>query len=52
MTLKLKYECDGQEVSVGFSDNALMVQLADGTEFKIPAGPNSRTARPPVRRVA
>jgi hypothetical protein len=36
MTLKLKYECDGCEVMVGVQGNALVVQLADGTEFKIP----------------
>ena len=36
MTLKLKYEFDGQEVTVGFSDHSLQVMLADGTEFKIP----------------
>jgi hypothetical protein len=36
MTLKLQYEMDGQCVSVGFSDQALRVELADGTEFKIP----------------
>ena len=36
MTLKLKYEIDGQEVTIGFADKMLKVQLADGTEFKIP----------------
>lgn len=36
MTLKLKYEFGGQEVTVGFSDHALRVELSDGTEFKIP----------------
>jgi hypothetical protein len=36
MTMRLKYECDGQEVTVGFANGALKVQLADGTEFKIP----------------
>lgn len=36
MTLKLSYECGDQEVSVGFYDNCLKVNLADGTEFKIP----------------
>jgi hypothetical protein len=38
MTLKLKYEFAGQEVTVGFSDEFLKVELADGTEFKIPVG--------------
>jgi hypothetical protein len=36
MTLKLKYEFEGQEVTIGFSDGALKVELSDGTEFKIP----------------
>jgi hypothetical protein len=36
MTLKLQYETEGQVVSIGFADHALRVQLADGTEFKIP----------------
>jgi hypothetical protein len=36
MTLKLKYEYEGQDVTIGFSDNTLKVQLSDGTEFKIP----------------
>jgi len=36
MTLKLKYDFNGQEVTIGFDDQALKVQLADGTEFKIP----------------
>lgn len=36
MTLKLKYEFDGQEVAVSFNDGYLKVALADGTEFKIP----------------
>ena len=36
MTLKLKYDFEGQEVVVGFSNNALKVQMSDGTEFKIP----------------
>jgi hypothetical protein len=39
MTLKLKYEVDGQEVTIGFADKMLKVQLADGTEFKIPIRP-------------
>jgi hypothetical protein len=36
MTLKLKYEYEGQEVMVSFADQALRVQMTDGTEFKIP----------------
>lgn len=36
MTLTLKYEYEGEEVVVGFTDHALKVQLSDGTEFKIP----------------
>lgn len=38
MTLRLKYEFAGQEVTVGFTDEYLKVELADGTEFKIPVG--------------
>ena len=45
MTLKLKYECDGQEIVVGFSDGCLKVQLADGTEFKVPVSRQKKTAR-------
>ena len=44
MTLKLKYELEGQEVSVQFSDQTLRVTLADGTEFKIPMR-GSKTAK-------
>ena len=47
MNLKLKYESDGQEVSVAFSNGFLMVTLADGTEFKVPV---ARTRA--VRKVA
>jgi hypothetical protein len=36
MTLKLRYEFEGQEIILGFQDHALKVQLSDGTEFKIP----------------
>lgn len=36
MTLNIKYEFDGQEVSIGFDDGFLQIQLADGTEFKVP----------------
>jgi hypothetical protein len=41
MTLRLKYEIEGQEVTIGFGDNALRVQLSDGAEFKIPVGKRS-----------
>jgi hypothetical protein len=36
MTLKLKYEFEGQEVTISFADQALRVQMTDGTEFKVP----------------
>lgn len=36
MTLKLKYEFEGQEVTISFVDHALKVQTTDGAEFKIP----------------
>jgi hypothetical protein len=36
MTLSLNYECDGQSVTLGFHDHCLIIQLADGSEFKIP----------------
>ncbi len=36
MTLKLKYEFEGQEVTLSFNDQFLRVELSDGTEFKIP----------------
>ncbi len=42
MTLSLKYEMDGQEVTIGFDDNFLHLSLADGTEFKIPVGRSAR----------
>ncbi|MBL7713999.1 MAG: hypothetical protein JNL01_00940 [Bdellovibrionales bacterium] len=38
MQLKLKYEFDGQEVTLSFSDGALKICLIDGTEFKVPVG--------------
>ncbi len=68
MTLKLKYEADGQEVTVAFSDGCLKVTLGDGTEFKVPVSrrhsanvaPGAKKASPasplrsvrPVRRIA
>lgn len=42
MTLKLKYEYGDQEVTVSFAEQALRVQLSDGTEFKIPVGRGAR----------
>lgn len=45
MTLKLKYEFDGQEVTVGFADQFLQIALADGTEFKIPVGSRASETR-------
>ncbi len=36
MRLKLRYEFAGQDITVGFNDGALHVELSDGTEFKIP----------------
>ncbi len=41
MTLKLRYEGGGQDITIGFTDNSLSVTLADGTEFKVPV---TRTA--------
>ncbi len=41
MVLRLSYEFEGQEVSIGFSDGALRVELSDGTEFRIPVRRNS-----------
>ncbi|MBC7690327.1 MAG: hypothetical protein H7222_01035 [Methylotenera sp.] len=41
MTLTLNYECAGQSVTVSFGEQFLKVQLADGTEFKIPVGKHS-----------
>jgi hypothetical protein len=36
MTLNLKYEFEGQQVTISFADQALRVQMRDGTEFKVP----------------
>ena len=47
MTLKLNYEFEGQDVTIGFSEGALRVQLADGTEFKVPMGKK----KVPLKRV-
>jgi hypothetical protein len=46
MTLKLKYEFEGQEVTISFADQALRVQMTDGTEFKVPV---SRIAQSNVK---
>jgi hypothetical protein len=48
MTLKLSYEYEGQEVSIGFADQYLQISLADGTEFKIPVGSRTAQARKKV----
>ena len=42
MNLKLKYEFDGQEVTIGFVDHQLRVTLSDGTEFRVPLNRASR----------
>lgn len=44
VTLKLQYEFEGQEVTVGFEGGFLKVVLADGTEFKVPVA-RARSAR-------
>jgi hypothetical protein len=36
MTLRLRYEFEGQDVTVGFDEGCFRVELADGTEFKVP----------------
>ena len=36
MTLRLKYQYEGNDVMIGFKDHALQVRMSDGTEFKIP----------------
>jgi hypothetical protein len=43
MTLKLKYEFEGQEVTISFADQALRVQMTDGTEFKLPVARIAQT---------
>jgi hypothetical protein len=48
MTLKLKYEFEGQEVTVSFADQSLRVQMSDGTEFKVPV---SRMATSNIRPI-
>jgi hypothetical protein len=42
MRLALKYEQNGQEVSIRFEDEFLRISLADGTEFKVPVGRSRR----------
>ena len=44
MRLALKYEQNGQEVSIRFEDEFLRIALADGTEFKVPVGRARRSA--------
>jgi hypothetical protein len=44
MTLKLQYEIEGQAITIGFTGDAMRVQLADGTEFKIPIRRGARRA--------
>lgn len=44
MSLKLKYAFDGNEVSVRFQDECLIVSLTDGTEMKIPLRRRGRRA--------
>jgi hypothetical protein len=46
MSLRLKYAFDGNEVSVRFADDTLIVALSDGTEMRIPLkrGARSRAA--------
>ena len=41
MTLKLKYDFQGQEVTLSFDEQCLRVELSDGTEFKIPVVRNN-----------
>lgn len=36
LTLKLRYEGGGQDITIGFTEKTLSVTLADGTEFKVP----------------
>lgn len=50
MSLKLRYEYEGEEVTIGFSDHSLMVQMTDGTEFKIPV--NRSKKKTTLKRVA
>ncbi len=45
MTLKLKYEFEGQEVTIGFAENCLKIELADGTELKVPVGKAAKPLR-------
>jgi hypothetical protein len=45
MSLKLKYQFEGQEVFVSFADGTLLVELADGSEIKIPLTPRKTTGK-------
>jgi len=40
MTIQLNYE-DALQVTVGFHDDSVLIQLSDGTEFKIPTKRNT-----------
>ncbi len=45
MKLKLNYEYSGNEVSVHFDEDFLHVEMADGTEFKIPVHKKSQSSQ-------
>ncbi len=36
ISLRLRYQIEGQDIVIGFKDHALQVRMNDGTEFKIP----------------
>ena len=44
MTLRLNYEVEGQLITIGFAEQTLTVELADGTEFKIPLHRTAKAA--------
>jgi hypothetical protein len=50
MTLKLKYEFEGQEVTISFADQALRVQMTDGTEFKVPVARMAQSNVKPFKK--
>jgi hypothetical protein len=45
MTMKMKYEYEGQEVAISFVDGCLCVELSDGTEFKIPVARGGQSSK-------
>lgn len=49
MTLRLRMSQGGQEVAIRFEDQILHVELADGTEFKVPLRSSNVT---PLRQAA